>query len=958
MSGAVNWVGENVFGQKKHQQEDPNQARNDINPNTGEYGGQGGRWEPVPDGTPGAQMHDFGGGVSAPARWVPSVGDQTAQKYNDIGAQYRGGADADYMNAEMDRRRGLEARGGQQDVFNMALARAKGQVPSIAEQQAQRDAGRLVADQSSIAAGARGPAALALAQQQNANNSATGVSNISQNAQINAATERERAEQAAYGMATGMRQGDQSAFGANSGQAGQKGQLGLGYSGLENSVRQSQQQGSTNREALRTGQYNAAQSRNMQGTDANNNSNMTVASGILGMATSGAGALSDERAKRGINPLGMSDFIGRDAPPTATWGVGSGMGPTQAEEYLQRNVNEANAEEARQKQLESDYQAGKAQAHAALNMGPMAVAGVNGPGQFVQPDNALQRRDDERRMELRGRREHGIDLTDNEATEERVLNRRAGEEKAADKGKPEQAQKRAEEKKSGFSSLMGGLADQFNSMSKEGQRRMNGGAGYASFQPQLIGQPSDEAAKTQIMPLGIAGAQGNGTAWEDRSTAPVMDNATGGVNVMGTYKQWADMGKAAHFGGPGGVSVGGKITSDMSAKEGIGFPSDMYAKDGIVSDDRAKLAAAWDQGHAAGIANVEKALRRSPQELRAQEGYAPADTARFALAKGWDEGREAMDPQVKLALARGRGEGREQMNNIQVEKDRRDAAIHGPALVMKPRGEGTLDKTRASLQAAEETAKATRDAETQALPPAEQAARRTQDSMVARVRNRPQLERVEERPLLQRAGDAVESAAITPAAWLSDKFGSLSDKRAKTDMQRADDMIGGMRKNVERGPSTRDRDMERADDMIAGMKRGLESGPSVRDDQEPPAWLRGYMHDDGIRSDERAKQVRRAEEPMAEANRAQQGYEYAYKDQFRPSSQAPGEKNVGPMAQNLASDPLARTAVKQAPNGLLMLDRDKLAKLHSAGIASLQEQVDEQDRVISNLSRVLKKRSA
>lgn len=83
------------------------------------------------------------------------------------------------------------------------------------------------------------------------------------------------------------------------------------------------------------------------------------------------------------------------------------------------------------------------------------------------------------------------------------------------------------------------------------------------------------------------------------------------------------------------------------------------------------------------------------------------------------------------------------------------------------------------------------------------------------------------------------------------------------------------------------------------------------------------------------------EDLMASANRAQAGSAYAYKPEFRPPDQAPGEVNVGPMAQNMAANPIAATAVKQDPQtGMLSLAADKLMKLQSAGIGSLQAQVD------------------
>ncbi|MBX3205492.1 MAG: hypothetical protein KF764_10515 [Labilithrix sp.] len=96
------------------------------------------------------------------------------------------------------------------------------------------------------------------------------------------------------------------------------------------------------------------------------------------------------------------------------------------------------------------------------------------------------------------------------------------------------------------------------------------------------------------------------------------------------------------------------------------------------------------------------------------------------------------------------------------------------------------------------------------------------------------------------------------------------------------------------------------------------------------------------------------EDPLAAANRAQQGSAYTYRPEFAAASgQAPGEMNVGPMAQTMASDPVAGTAVKQdAQTGMLVLDKDKLQKVQSAGIGSLQRQVDDiRNRIGSALGR-------
>jgi hypothetical protein len=101
--------------------------------------------------------------------------------------------------------------------------------------------------------------------------------------------------------------------------------------------------------------------------------------------------------------------------------------------------------------------------------------------------------------------------------------------------------------------------------------------------------------------------------------------------------------------------------------------------------------------------------------------------------------------------------------------------------------------------------------------------------------------------------------------------------------------------------------------------------------------------------------VGRASDPMAASNRSMEASPYTYKPEFAAEAgQLPGEQNVGPMAQKMARDPVARTAVERDPNtGLLSLDRDKFAKVTAGGVASLQRQVDRQNQVISFMAQRL-----
>ncbi len=95
-----------------------------------------------------------------------------------------------------------------------------------------------------------------------------------------------------------------------------------------------------------------------------------------------------------------------------------------------------------------------------------------------------------------------------------------------------------------------------------------------------------------------------------------------------------------------------------------------------------------------------------------------------------------------------------------------------------------------------------------------------------------------------------------------------------------------------------------------------------------------------MRSDEHAKEQIHGEESMREANLSMAPSSYKYKPQFTPPGQKTGEVNVGPIAQNMARSPVAKTAIVKEPDGLLAIDKEKGLKLVMGGLASLQHQVD------------------
>lgn len=71
-------------------------------------------------------------------------------------------------------------------------------------------------------------------------------------------------------------------------------------------------------------------------------------------------------------------------------------------------------------------------------------------------------------------------------------------------------------------------------------------------------------------------------------------------------------------------------------------------------------------------------------------------------------------------------------------------------------------------------------------------------------------------------------------------------------------------------------------------------------------------------------------------------YEYEYKPGFAEAEgQQPGEKNVGPMAQDMASNPITGQAVEKRPDGLLQIDMKKATKLSLAAAGHNAQKIRE-----------------
>lgn len=233
----------------------------------------------------------------------------------------------------------------------------------------------------------------------------------------------------------------------------------------------------------------------------------------------------------------------------------------------------------------------------------------------------------------------------------------------------------------------------------------------------------------------------------------------------------------------------------------------------MLSDDRTKLAAAWDEGHQAAIQDVHKLQAKRPEDLRSlSDSNSLAGAVRDTKAGAFDEGK----------LAGGMSVRHDQMATAHADMDR--AAAESEARMAARRAERPQDPNDVAIPGT-------------VLPPAE--------------------------PAPQSGG-------------ISNYFGQL-----------------------------------------AGRARAM------------------------IPSDKLAKNVDGEENAMAGANRAMTPSVYEYKPGFaEESGQKRGEKNVGPMAQNMAADPVASVAIVKRPDGYLAIDKDKGLKLVMGGLSDLQRQVD------------------
>lgn len=186
----------------------------------------------------------------------------------------------------------------------------------------------------------------------------------------------------------------------------------------------------------------------------------------------------------------------------------------------------------------------------------------------------------------------------------------------------------------------------------------------------------------------------------------------------------------------------------------------------------------------------------------------------------------------------------------------------------------------------------------------------------------------------------------------------FSDERAKKEAERQAYAVGRMHQaiatrrgigveaygvNPSNGVDLDDQHAKMVSDVDDAGRHGAEMDAADRPKPEPTRKVDGQP---GLvaRSGGAAGRIG-SSAALASARRAMAPSAYTYKDEFRPPEQKPGEVNIGPMAQSMAADPVARTAVKQDPqSGMLAIDRDKALKLVMGSLADLQSEMDRRRR--------------
>lgn len=402
-------------------------------------------------------------------------------------------------------------------------------------------------------------------------------------------------------------------------------------------------------------------------------------------------------------------------------------------------------------------------------------------------------------------------------------------------------------------------------------------------------------------PRGYAAARA-GHAGSMFSEAP--DPATGfekqtaaTTGAPGT-EDWAKFGAAAKNDGEVDWKHGGSTTPKGKApnpilgslagmlgglSSGARMRSDVKSKDVMYSDDKTKLAAAFEAGKAAAKPEIGGKAKDAVKAATGKDAKAAHDVS-AEIAKG-------LSP-VGAPFAIAYGPAREALQQTMEAKpeDARAAFVPPPA--------------------AKEVTYA-------ALGPVAGTALRKLSSSDEKAKDVIDLDGDDKSRMRDGSSDA-----------RTNSFDKTFRRDTKADQK-------AVKKGVE------DKAGRDADAMMAGFGASLKQGPTARvedvDSDDKPD-LR-----DAARAKGDAGNI--PEHAMFRAMKAMEPSLYSYKPEFRPPEQAPGEVQAGPMANNMERDPIAGTAITKDPGtGLLAIDKDKALKLTMGSLATLAQEVEQLKR--------------
>jgi hypothetical protein len=243
-----------------------------------------------------------------------------------MGVEGRQGPQVNYQQADWDRMQSGLARNGQNLAAHAMLNRGLGNTPTIAGQQAAIDTQKAVAGANAQTASARTAGGIALAQQNAANTQANAISSISGQAQVNAAQEQVANLNAASGAYGSMRSGDfqaqqnaaqqaqtQAQLDANA--RAQNDQRAMQYEQLKFGANAAELNSKMQNQGILAGSYNNKESLGQQTAQANANREGQQVDSIINGVTNTAGmAAGGAKAEGGPVAAKKPYVVGEQGP--------------------------------------------------------------------------------------------------------------------------------------------------------------------------------------------------------------------------------------------------------------------------------------------------------------------------------------------------------------------------------------------------------------------------------------------------------------------------------------------------------------------------------------------------------------------------------------------------------------------------------------------------------------------